>query len=90
MRPLDELPDAAAVTVLRNQAMTWIRDSTGVEYAVPPWLVAVIDEVCDEGYREAQREMREAMGFVHVKHSAGCEACGQGEDGKAREVTNGG
>lgn len=89
MRPIDELPEAGSVTVWRNQAMTWLRDGAGVEYTCPPWLVAVIDECWERGYREAQADMREALGFLHPESGEECEECGQGSDGKKEVASDG-
>lgn len=88
MRPIDELTDTAKVQVMRNQAMTWLRDIAGVEYAAPPWLVEIIDQVWERGYREAQSDIREAMGFVLVPRED-CDACRQGSGGKKEEVASG-
>jgi hypothetical protein len=74
MRPFDEVPEEGQITFLRNQAMFWLQDSEGVEYVSPKWLSAVIDAAWQRGYGEAQRDMREALGFVEARECPCCQA----------------
>lgn len=92
MRPIDELPDTATVSVRRNASMAWLTDEHGVSYVAPKWLWGVIECSWQGGYRECQADMREVLGIrdligtIEVPPDGEC--C-QGASGKV-EVKDGG
>ena len=61
LRPIDELPDDAVVTVQANAAMFWLRDAAGVDYRPPGWLDGLIRTCWDNGYAQCQADLRELL-----------------------------
>lgn len=71
MRPIDELPEDAKLSLRQNAAMIWLVDSTGLEYRPPKWLCELLSQAEKWGAIQAQQEIRIALGVedVFVNHA---------------------
>lgn len=87
-RPIDELPDKAEVTIQSNQHGFWIRDKESVDYQPPGWLDGLIRNCWENGYAQAQRDMRQVLGLEGSEKEE-CE-CQAAEAATNVEVQSGG